>query len=310
PESYFIDQITEYIEENVLAESEKAFNFTVLYGKEADHLAVMDIARRFPMMAERQVVILKEAQQMRDLTKLEKYIVQPMPSTLLVICHKHKKLDMRSAFAKAVKKNAVVFEAKPLYDNQVPDFIRSVLKSSGFDIQPEAAQLVAEYLGTNLSKINNELDKLMLNVPAKSLINLEHIQENIGISKDYNVFELQNALGDRNALKANRIIQYFAANPKAGPLPMVMGTLYNFFSKLYMVYFAKGASDKELATMLGFRSDWFLKDYKRARMRYSRAETERNIALLREYDLKSKGLDRESASDHDLMKELIFRILH
>lgn len=309
-ESYFIDKLTKFIEKNVLSESEKSFNFSVLYGRDVDHQAVIDTARRYPMMAERQVVILKEAQDMRDLKKLEKYLENPSPTTLLLICHKHKKLDTRTKFGKLLNKKAVVFESKKLYDNQIPDWISKQLKSKSYSINPDAGNLMAEYLGTDLSKISNELEKMVINLPKGTSITIEHVQKNIGISKDYNVFELQNALGARDIVKANRIINYFTANPKENPLPKVTGALYNFFSKVFVLNSLANASENDQIKGLGLRSAWFLKDYKRAAKNYNRSRSENVIALLREYDLKSKGVNRESTSEGELLKELIYKILH
>ncbi|MEL7221992.1 MAG: DNA polymerase III subunit delta, partial [Bacteroidota bacterium] len=236
PESYFIDTISAAIEAHALAEHEKAFNQTILYGKDADHLQIVDAARRFPMMAERQLVILKEAQDMRSIKQLENYIKKPTPTTVLVICHKHKKYNLNSNFGKAIKANAVLFESKTLYDNQVPDWIANYLKAKKLKAGPEASSLLAEYLGNKLSKVANELDKLALNLPEGTDINQQQIEEHIGISKDYNVFEFQKALGLRNVLKTNRIVNYFIANPRSNPMPVIVGSLYNYFSKLYLFH--------------------------------------------------------------------------
>ena len=243
-ESYFIDEISHYIEKNVLSESEQAFNQTILYGKDVDHLAILDTARRYPMMSPYQVVLLKEAQDMRTLPELLSYIEKPMESTLFVICYKHKRYNFNSKFGKALKKHAVVFESKPLYDNQVPGWISIYLKSRKLRITPKAAELIAEYLGADLSKVANELDKLAINLPPGTEVNDQHIEANIGISKDYNIFELQRALGQRDVLKANRIINYFAANPRKNPMPVLIGALYSYFSKVYQYHAAKNSPEK------------------------------------------------------------------
>lgn len=315
-ESYYIDMITKYIEDNVLTEGEKSFNQTILYGKDTDAKTLIDTASRYPMMASHQVVILKEAQDMKALKDLEPYLRKPVPTTILVICHKYKKLDSRTKFGKAIKANASVFESKKLYDNQIPDWITDYLKTKKLDIEAKAAQMVAEYLGTDLSKIANELDKLVINLPQGTMVNDQHIQENIGISKDYNIFELQNALSTRDAIKANRIVNYFIANPKKNPLVVVLGTLYNFYSKVYMSYFLRNLSDSELAKTLGFnaRNDYaaayIIKNYKTAVRQYPFTKTQEVISLLKEYDLKSKGVNRDSTSDGALLKELIYNILY
>lgn len=311
-ESYFIDVIVDFIDENVLDEGQKAFNHTVLYGKETDHKMVVDVARRFPMMAPYQVVLLKEAQEMRSLKDLQSYIENPSPTTILVIAHKHKKLNLNSKFGKALKAKAVVLDAKPLYDNQVPDWIASFLKSKKLKIDMGNAQLISEYLGADLSKIANELEKLAINLSPGATITTEDIERNIGISKDYNVFELQRALGGRDAQKVNRIVQYFIANPKKNPLPMVMGALYNYFSKVYMLSFLKRSSESEILKTLSLGSAFFLKDYRLAMRNYRRSDLEQIIHVLREYDLKSKGVDYSSTGKEEggLIKEMCWKILH
>ena len=311
-ESYYIDQISQFVEQNVLSEGEKAFNQTVLYGKEVDHLTVVDNARRYPMMASHQVVILKEAQEMRSLKELKTYVEKPLDTTILVICYKHKKFNFNSAFGKILKKKAVVFESKPLYDNQVPDWIQQYLRSKKMKITPAAAALLGEYLGTNLSKLSNELDKLALNLPQGSEITPKQIEENIGISKDYNIFELQKALGQRDILKANRIVRYFSANPRKNPLPVVIGSLYGFFSKIYMFHYAKNLPEKELLSILQLRSAYFLKDYRAAARFYTPQRTQKAIATLKQYDLKSKGVDYNSTGkpDGELLKEMVWHLLH
>ena len=311
-EPFFIDIISDHLEKKVLSEAEQSFNLTVLYGKDVDHKTVVDAARRYPMMAPRQVVVLKEAQEMRTLKELQSYAEKPSETTILVIAHKYKKYNLNSGFGKALKKNALIFESKPLYDNQVPGWINTFLKQKGYQASPAATELIAEYLGTDLSKVANELEKLILNLPKGSEIDARQIEENIGISKDYNVFELQKALGLRDVLKANRIVHYFAANPKKNPLPMVIGSLYNYFSKVYLMHFLRNLPEQELLEGLQLRSRFFLKEYKAAARNYRLPDAERVIALLREYDLKSKGVDYNSTGkpEGELLKEMVWRILH
>lgn len=308
-EAFFIDAVTEVIEHEILSEAEKGFNLTILYGKDVDHLAVVDNARRYPMMSPYQVVILKEAQDMKTLAQLQSYIEHPLSSTVLCIAHKHKKLDMRTAFAKSLTKHAVVMESKPLYDNQVPDFIRNWLKDNKLQIDNHALDLMVEYLGTDLGKIINELEKLKINLTEGGTITPEHIEKYIGISREYNVFELQKAIAQRNILQANKIINYFAENPKNAPFVMIVGNLYNFFAKLYQLYFVQNQSPAEQVKTLGLRSEWFLKDYTAAHKHFSRAKTEHIISLLKEFDLKSKGVNADNIEDSELMKELVFKIL-
>jgi DNA polymerase III subunit delta len=309
-ESFYIDSIANYIEQKVLSEAEKSFNQTILYGKDTEAKTLIDTASRYPMMASHQVVILREAQEMKGLHDLQLYIEKAVPSTILVICHKHKKLDARTKFAKSLKKHAVLFESKKLYDNQVPDWIFDYLKNKKLTINPNASQLIAEYLGTDLSKIANELDKLAINLPEGTQINEKHIQDNIGISKDYNVFELQKALGQRNVLKTNRIIKYFIANPRKNPLVMVTGTLYNYFSKIYMLHFLRNLPDRELSSALKLRSEFFLREYKSTARNYNLTKTQNVISVLKEYDLKSKGVDSDNVPEGELMKEMVYKILH
>lgn len=311
-ESYFIDVIVDYIDQNVLAENQKSFNHTVLYGKEVDHKTVLDVARRFPMMAPYQVVLLKEAQEMRTLKELQSYFENPAPTTILVIAHKHKKFNFNSKFGKTIKAKATVLEAKRLYDNQVPDWIVDYLKPKQLKINLGTAQLIGEYLGTNLSNIANELDKLAINLAPGTEVTNQLIEDNIGISKDYNVFELQNALGRKDALKVNRIVSYFISNPKKNPTPMVMGALYNYFSKVYMLKFLERSPEQAVLKALNLRSSYFLKDYKLAASNYAKPELELVISILKEYDLKSKGVDFVSTGKEEgaLLREMVWKILH
>ena len=312
PEAYFIDAVSDYVERHALEEAEKAFNQTILYGKEVDFKAVIDAARRYPMMAQRQVVLLKEAQEMQTFAQLQSYFEQPAATTVLVICYKHKKFNLNSTLGKVLKAQAVVLDAKSLYDNQVPEWIAGYLQAQKLKIAPQAAALVAEYLGNDLSKVVNELDKLALNVPAGSEVTPALIEQHIGISREYNVFELQNAIGQRNIRKANLILRYFASNPKKNPMIMVVGTLYNFFSKVYLLHALQGQPDKEVLSALQLRSAYFLKDYRLAARHFSKRQVEKVIGLLREYDLKSKGVEFNTTGtpDTELMREMVWKILH
>jgi len=312
-EPFFIDRIAGAIEADALPETEKGFNQTILYGKEVDHLALLDYLRRYPMMSERQVVILREAQEMKSLAELASYFENPMPSTVFVVCHKHKKFDMRTKAGKALQgKNTVLFESKRLYENQIPDWISGYCKSEKLTIEPQAAALLAEYLGADLDKIANELDKLALNLPAGTAVAPAHVQEYVGISKDYNVFELQKAFATRDVSKVARIREHFAANIRRNPIVVTIGSLYTYFSKVYMLHSMKSSSDADMVKTLELRSDWFLKEYKIAANNYSPAQTARVISLLKEYDLRSKGVDNDTTStgEEELMKELFWKILH
>lgn len=309
PEPYYIDVITQFFEQHVLDEAERSFNLTILYGKEIDFKTVVDNARRFPMMSEYQVVILKEAQSMKDLVELETYVKNPAPTTILVICYKHNTIDGRTTFAKVLKKNAVVFESKRIYDNQMPAWISDHLAGRGFKIGPTEAALIADYLGADLSKVANEMEKLALNLPQGHKIDKEDIEKYIGISKDFNVFELQDALSSRNKEKAYRIIQYFISNPKNNPLIVVVATLFSYFSKIYLMHFLRNAPDREVQKSLGLSNTYFVKNYRSAARTFNRIQTEKIIHLLRVYDMKSKGVGRDGFSEEAMMQELIYKIL-
>ncbi len=311
-EPYFIDCIADEIEARALPEAEKGFNQTILYGKEVDHLTLLDSLRRYPMMSERQVVILREAQEMKGLTELTAYLENPMLSTVFVVCHKHKKLDLRTKFGKALQgKNIVVLESKKLYDNQVPDWIIGHCKARKLGIEINAAALLGEYLGSDLARISNEIDKLVLNLPANTTVTTAHVQEFIGISKEYNVFELQKAFATSDRMRIARIQQYFGANIRKNPLIVTISSLFTYFSKVYMLHSLKGNSDAEMVKALDLRSDWFLKEYKIAVNNYSPAQTTQIITLLKEYDLRSKGVDTDTTNtgEEELMKELFWKLL-
>lgn len=309
-ESYFIDLITEYIINNSLEESERDFNQTILYGKDTDIHTIISTARRFPMMAKRQLVVVKEAQNIKNIDILSSYIDKPLESTILVINYKNKSLDKRKKLCKQIDKAGVLFESKKLYDNQIPDWINQYCQSKKYNIEAKASFLLSEFLGNDLSKISNEIDKLAICIEDGKSISSEFIEKNIGISKDYNNFELQNALGIKDILKCNRIINYFSNNPKNNPLVVTISLLYSYFSKLLKYYFIKNKSNERLvASSLGV-SPYFIKDYRRASRHYTAKKLVEIIALLREYDLKSKGVNNTSTSNGELLKELIFKILH
>ena len=315
-EPYFIDIISDYIEQNVLDDAEKEFNQSVLYGKDVNAADIVSAAKRFPMMSEHQVIIVKEAQNIKDLissgdnkSAFENYIENPQKSTILVICYKYKTLDKRKTSTKTIAKNAILFNSQKIYDNKVPDWINNYLKGKDYTVGPQASALLTEYLGTNLSKISNELDKLMINLPPKSEITVDHIQTNIGISKDYNVFELQTAIGKKEILKANKIINYFASNEKEHPLVVSVSSLYSYFCKLLTYQFLTDKSKTNVASSLGVHP-FFVGDYERSAKNYSVNKLKSIFAYLREYDLKSKGVDRGSATEGELLKELVFKILH
>jgi DNA polymerase-3 subunit delta len=316
-EAYYIDLVSNYIEHKLLSDAEKGFNQTVLYGKDTELMTVLNAAKRYPMMADYQVVLVKEAQEMKwgkddddkkSINPLLNYLENPLPSTVLVFCYKYGKFDKRKKTYKAIEKNGVVFDSATIYDSKVPAWIEGYLNEKGYRINQQASAMLAEYLGNDLSKIANELEKLMLNISPGQEVSLESIHNNIGISKEYNVFELQTALGKRDAFKVHQIINYFEANPKANPIVLVLGNLNNFFSKLLAYHYVRDRSAQNLARELGV-NPYFLKDYEQAARSYDLSKTVRIISYLREYDLKSKGVE-SSAEDGGLMKELMFKILH
>lgn len=309
-EVYFIDQISNYIEKNALTESEKAFNQTILFGKESDFKMVLDSVSRVPMMANFQVVILKEAQSMRSLKDLEGYIKKPFPSSILVICHKHKKIDMRTGFGKAIKANSVFLNATKLYENKVPDFVSKMIQEMGYSIDYGALMLLVEYLGSDLSKIANELNKLIINLTPGEQITGEHIEKNIGISKDYNVFELQRALGQKDMLRAFRIFKYLTENIKANPLIVTISVLFNFYKKLLILKQSTHISEKEILSRLSLGSPYFLKEYKTAASHYSEAEIIQCIHTLKNFDLRSKGVDNAHTPPEELLKEMQFHLMY
>jgi len=308
-EPYYINRISEFIEKNVLSDEEKGFNQMVLYGRDVTIEDIVSNAKRYPMMAERQVIIVKEAQDLsRTIENLASYAGNPQPTTVLVVNYKYKKIDKRKALYKAVSKIGVIYESKKLYENQVADWIRRVLASKNYTISPKAAQMLVEFLGTDLSKINNELDKLQIILPKGSDITPEAIEENIGISKDYNNFELQKALGERNVLKAHKIIHYFAENPKDNPMVVTVSLLFGFFSQLLHFHGLNDKSPRNVASALKI-NPYFVNDYITAARNYPMKKVSQIISTLREFDVKSKGVGSNAIPQGDLLKELLVKIV-
>jgi DNA polymerase-3 subunit delta len=310
-ESYYIDLISDALEAHVLSEAEKGFNQTIFYGKDADPMSVLNAAKRYPMMSDYQLILVKEAQEL----KLDKageqflaYCEQPLASTILVLCHKYGKFDKRKKVYKTIEKKGLVFESASIYDNKVPGWIEDFVKSKNYHINPKASALLAEYLGNDLSKVSNELEKLMLNVPQGQEIGTKEVQDNIGISKEYNVFELQNAIARRDIFKVNQIVNYFEANPKANPMVLVMGNLNTWFTKILKYHYITDKS--QVAKELGV-NPYFVKDFDLAARNYGLGKVFSVISLLREYDLKSKGVESTGNTEHgDLMRELVWKIIH
>lgn len=309
-EPYYIDQISSFIEKNVLSEEEKGFNQMVLYGRDVTVEDIVSSAKRYPMMADYQVVIIKEAQDLsRNIEKLVDYAKQPQPSTILVLNYKYKTIDKRKSLYKALQKTGVVYESKKLYENQVGEWIRRVLAGQNYTIAPKAAQMLVEFLGTDLSKINNELDKLKIILPAGTQITAEHIEDNIGISKDYNNFELRKAIGDRNVLKAHQIVKYFGDNPKDNPMVVTVSLLFNFFSQLLHFHGLNDKSPRAVASALKI-NPFFVNEYISAAHNFPMKKVSEVVATLREFDVKSKGVGANAVPQGDLLKELMVKILH
>jgi DNA polymerase III subunit delta len=328
-EPYYIDVISDKLEKTVLDESEKEFNQTVVYGKDTDLASILSLAKQFPMMSEYQVVIVKEAQNLKELNKSADdegeskssskssnataqflaYVQSPQPTTVLVFCYKYKTLDKRSALAKAIQKNAAYAEFSKLYDNQIPDWINNYVKEKKYAISPKASFLMSEFLGSDLSKIANEIDKLIINLKEGSEITAEQVQDNIGISKEYNIFEFQDALAKKDVLKANRIVNYFAANEKEHHPVMITGSLYNYFSKILKYHFLPDKSKFTAAQALGV-NPFFVEGYAKAAANYNTGKLKQVFSYLKECDLKTKGVDNSGTPNGELLKELVFKILH
>ena len=309
-ESYYIDKLSDYIEEKILTEEEKGFNQTVLYGRDVTIEDIVSTAKRYPMMAERQVVIVKEAQDLsRTIDKIESYADNPMPSTVLVICYKYKTLDKRKKVTKLLAKNGIVYESKKLYENQVGDWIKRVLSGKKYSIEPKANAMLVEFLGTDLSKINNELEKLQIILPKGSTITPKHIEENIGFSKDFNVFELRKAIGDKNQLKAYTIADNFAQNPKDNPMVVTTSLVFSFFVQLLKYHGLKDKNPNNVAKVLGV-NPFFLKDYDIALKNYPMRKVSQIVGSLRDIDVKSKGVGANALPQSDLLREMLFKIFN
>ena len=303
-EDYYIDQITDLIMRTVLTDVEKEFNQTVIYGSDTDIASVINMAKRYPMMAEHQVIVVKEAQNLKNIDQLGFYLQKPLLSTILVFCYKHGVIDRRKKIAAEIDKLGVLFESKKLRDTQLPGFIVSYLKA-------KASEIMAEFVGTDLSRMVGELDKLILTLPeGKRRITPEQIERNIGISKDYNNFELRTALVEKNVDKANRIVKYMEDNPKNNPLPLTLSVIFNFFSNLMLAYYAPDKSEQGIAKHLGLRSQWQAHDYLSAMRNFKATKVMQIISTIRECDAKSKGIGNTSVSDGELIRELVFFILH
>ena len=309
-EAYYIDAISKYIEKHALTEAEKAFNQIVLYGKDIDFKNVIDNARQFPMMANRRVVIIKEAKDMKGIDMLASYFEKPSDQTVLVIAHKHKKLDGRSKLAKVIKKNAVVFESKPVRDYKIAEWISNYVREQGYSIDGKSSMLLGEYLGTDLSKITNEITKLTVNLEKGNTIDTNLIHDKIEISKDFNIFELQNALGKKDTAKSFLITDYFTKNIKKHPLVMLNGSLYNYFVKVLLTAKSINKSDQEIASKIKLPNAFFVKDYKVAARNYNLSSLVKIFDYIKEADARSKGIGNRSTPPEAILTELVYKILH
>ena len=312
-ESYYIDRISDYIAEHVLQPEERDFNQTILFGSDVNASQIADAARRYPMMSEYQVVIVKEAQNIKNTEALEKYFKQPMASTILVMCHKNGTIDGRKReFVKAIQSAGVLFESKKLRDRDLPVFIETYLKRRNVSIDPKSTQIIADSIGADLSRLTGELDKVILSLPENDKrVTPQVVEDQIGVSKDFNAFELRDAIVNRNVFKANQIIKYFDENPKAGSIYSFLPMLFNFFQNLMIAYYSpKRQSQEGVAEWLELRSPWAAKDYMTGMRNYTGMKVMEILGKIREIDAKSKGLDNPNTPPGELMKELIFYILH
>lgn len=307
-EDFFIDEVVDFAENNILSESEKSFNLTTFYGRDTDWTDVVNACRRYPMFSERQVVLLKEGQSMKGIEKLEGYVEKPLTSTLLFVSYKGKKVDGRTKLAKMLKERGVVLTTKKLYDNELPDWTSKIVKSKGYSITNKALYLLIDHIGNDLSRISNEIDKIILNLQVRKEINEDDIENYVGISKEYNVFELQDALAKKDLYKAIRIAQYFESNPKAGPLQLIFPSIHSFFSKIQLLHTNPANNEKALAVQIGV-PEWKIKEYYQAAQRYSLQSTERNMIILHQYNLKSIGINDSGTEDALLLKDMLVKMI-
>jgi DNA polymerase-3 subunit delta len=314
-ETYFIDVISDYIEAKVLSDSEKGFNQVVVYGKDATMATILTHARRFPMMAERQVVIVKEAQDIQDLGKeiggklLLDYLKNAVPSTVLVFAHKNKSLDKRKELGKKIDQLAVTINTKKLYDNQLPEFVADYAREKKLIIEDRAIQALCEYVGNDLHRLTNEIDKLMIAIKSGEGITLEQVMNQVGVSKEYNIFELQKAIINRDTLLANKIVNYFESNTKKNPMIPVVAYLFSFFSKLLAGSVATDKSDKGLVSVLKI-SPYAARDYSLALRQYPTQKIIWNISYLKDADLKLKGVNSGSETDGQIFRELVYKLMN
>lgn len=314
-EPYFIDLITDYIEKHAIAEHEKSFNQLIMYGKDSPLNVILSNARKFPMMADRQVVIVKEAQSIPDMGKEEaqklllSYVNNPLPSTILVFAHKHKKLDGRGSLKKELDKKSVFVNSEKVKDWKLTEWVENYFKELGHQIENKAAQLLADSIGNNLEVISNEVGKMLINFSEPTKFTSDHISKYIGINKEYNNFELSKAIGYRDVIKANQIIHYFIQNPKAHPVIPIFSLLYNYFSKIALVHRAGAMPENQLAGVIGVHP-YGVKEYLAASRNYKLGKVIEVFAFIKEADLRFKGVDSGSMDEGEILRELVYKILH
>ena len=310
-ESYYIDKIADFIGDTVLKKNEKEFNQIIAYGNDVDIATIISTAKRYPMMSDYQVVIIKEFQNVNNIDELSFYLQNPQPTTILVLCYKNGVIDKRKKLTADIQKVGILFDSKKMKDAQIPMFVSSYLKRKSIDIEPKAAELMAEFVGSDLSRLSSELEKLIISLSKnKKRITCDHIERNIGISKDYNNIELRNALIYKDVLKANKIIKYFNDNPKTNPMQLTLSMLFNFYSNLMLAYYAPVKNEHGIAQQLGLKFAWQAKDYLSAMNKYTGVKVMNIISDIRCCDASSKGIGGNSISNGDLLKELVFKILH
>lgn len=311
-ESFYIDKVMAYAENNILTEAEAGFNLTIFYGKDADWPGVVNACRRYPMFAEKQLVLLKEAQHMKDIEKLEGYIENPLASTIFIVGYKEKKVDGRSKLSRLLKQKGEVLTTKKLWDNELPGWITGLVTGKGFTITTKAVKLLEDHIGNDLNRINNEIEKVIINLNTRKQITEDDIEEFVGISKEYNALELEHALTQRNLTKCLQIIQYFESNPKALPIQLLLPTLYSFFSKAYLVFGAGTNNEDQLAQFLGYKNAYgsYVKDIINCARSFRQRGVEQAILLLHEYNLKSIGINNGNATHADLLKEMVVKMIN
>jgi DNA polymerase III subunit delta len=307
-EEFYIDQVIYYAENNILSGDEVSFNLSIFYGRDTSWPDLFNACTKYPMFSDRQVVILKEAQGMKDIDKLENYVENPLASTLLFVAYKGKKLDGRTKLAKMLKDKSVLLTTKKMYDNELPEWTTDLVQSKGYSITNKALLLLIDHIGNDLNRLNNEVDKLILNLHDRKNITEDDVETFVGISKEFNVFELQQAIANKDLYKAIRIIQYFEANPKAAPIQLIFPSLYNYFSKVQMIYSVPARDEKSVASAIGVNA-FFVRDYLQTAMKFSSQEIEKVLLLLHHYNLKGIGVNDVGSTDAMLLKEMTAKMI-